>query len=487
MIVSGGVLVKSPTIVWQGDPVSWGNWPASLNLFDRWASYSEIYRSQLWVAVLVNKLARARARLPLKVYERAEKGRPEARNSPYAQLLRKPNQRWSPYFTWQWCSCMEDIYGESFLGKIRDRGGRPVQLVPLHPSAMHEDDEKDGRVIWTFQNGTVRVSGIPDEDLFHPRTFNPDSVVRGLSPLEPLRLSLENESAARRATTSFWRKGARPGVALTHPGVLSQPAKDRIQLNWDQAAAGADNYGRTVVLEEGMKPEVMQLSAEEAQFIQGHRMHTEEACAIYDVPPPVVHILDHATFSNITEQMRSMYRDTMAPRLKSFEAELEVQLRGSVRPGASEPDFGDDVYAEFLLDEVLRGDFEVRADAKQKAINSGQMTPAEAREMENLPFVEGSDRLFINSALVPLDEAGMTAAPPELEPADQPDELPPAALRTVMGRLSRQKTLDEVDLGVLVAGLNGATGLVCRAWGEAKAACEDVAGFRARLKELSCK
>ena len=36
---------------------------------------------------------------------------------------------------------------------------------------------------------------------------------------------------------------------------------------------------------------------------------------VFDVPPPVVHILDHATFSNITEQMRSMYRDTMTPRL----------------------------------------------------------------------------------------------------------------------------------------------------------------------------
>lgn len=523
MIVSGGVLVKSPQLVWSGTPSTWGTWPSSLELNRRWSSYAEIYKQQLWVAVLVNKLARAKARLPLKVYERAAQGRPEARDHPYAVLLRRPNRRWSPFFTWLWTSSTYDVYGESFLGKIRDRGGRPVQLVPMHPVSMHADDERDGRVMWTFQNGRVRIDGIPDEDLLHLRTYNPDSVIRGLSPLEPLRRSLENEDSARRAATSFWKNGARPGVVLTHPGSLSQKAADRLKLRWNQIAAGADNYGTTVVLEEGMKPEVLTLSAEESQFIQSHKMHTEEACAIYDVPPPVVHILDNATYSNITEQMRSMYRDTMAPRLKSFEAELEAQLRSSVRPGRSEPDFGDDVYAEYLLDEVLRGDFETRMEAKQKAINSGQMTPAEAREMENMPFIPGSDRLFINSTMIPLapsdDDArgsaefaadvglavqrlglgvnygvlsaeeartflpGVQGPAPTLEPAAPTAE----EMRMVMGRLSRQKSLDEVDPEELVAGLNGSVAIILAEFDAAKDAGLDVAGFRRRLRALSVK
>lgn len=472
MLISGGVLVKGPDVVWTGTPATWGSWPASLQLGKWWASYAEIYRRQLWVAVLVNKLAKAQARLPLKVYERAEQGRPEVRDHPYAQLLRQPNRRWSPFFTWVWTSSTYDIYGEAFLGKIRDVGGRPVQLVPLHPAAMQEEEERDGRVIWTFQNGRLRIEGIPDEDLFHPRSYNPDSLTRGLSPLEPLRRSLENEDFARRATSAFWSSGARPGVLLKHPGKLSQPAQDRLKLQWNEVAAGADNTGATVVLEEGMEPERWMLTAEEAQFIQSHKMHTEEACAIYDVPPPVVHILDHATYSNITEQMRSLYRDTMAPRLNGFESELETQVRASVRLGASEPDFGDDVYAKFLLDEVLRGDFEARSEAKQKAINSAQMTPAEAREMENLPFIPGSDRLFINSTLVPLEDAGRIA---------------PRTLRTLLGRLARRKDLDEIDPSALVDGLNGDSQLVLRQFKAAKAAGSDIDEFRQQLQCLAAK
>jgi HK97 family phage portal protein len=529
MLISGGTVMKSTTL-WSGTPATFQGWPTNSSFGSRWASYGAIYRSQLWVAVLVNKLAKAKARLPLKVYERTgDGGRVEVRDHPYAELLRHPNVRWSSYFTWLWTSSMYDVYGEAFLGKIRDPGGRPTQLVPLHPTCMHEEKTEDGRTFWTFQNGNVRVEGIPDWDLLHPRTFNPDSFTRGMSPLEPLRRSLENEDAARRATTAFWKNSARPGVLLKHPTKISKPAADRLKLQWNDITGGVDKTGSTVILEEGMQPERWMLTAEEAQYIESHKMHTEEACAIYDVPPPVVHILDHATYSNITEQMRSMYRDTMGPRLKAFEAELEMQVRGSVRPGTNEPDFGAEVYAEFLLDEVLRGDFEARADAKMKAINSGQMTPAEAREMENLPFIEGSDRLYINSTMVPLADG--TGFDPKLadavgslvrsgfDPASILAELglpsiahlgllpitlqkkeqftadlnaaqaaidTPAA-RALMGRLSRQKTLEEIDPDALVEGLNGAGPVVVRLFEGAKAAGANVAEFRNLLRVLFVK
>jgi hypothetical protein len=214
-----------------------------------------------------------------------------------------------------------------------------------------------------------------------------------------------------------------------------------------------------------------------------------------------------------------------------LESELETQVRGSVRPGASEPDFGDNVYAEFLLDGVLRGDFEQRADAYQKAINSGWTTPAEVRKLENLPFIEGSDRLYINSTMVPLEvqaevaveevddqfdpalvdavgtlirsgfDPGSILAALGLPPMEHLGLLPitlqreeqfdadlqiaeaeivddPAAVRMLMGRLSRQKALSEIDPAALVEGLNG-LGPVVRALFElAKATGADVAQFR---------
>jgi HK97 family phage portal protein len=220
--------------------------------------------------------------------------------------------------------------------------------------------------------------------------------MRGMSRLEPLRSTLLNEDAARRATASWWQRGARPSVALKHPGELSQGAQDRLKANWEARHAGADLMGGTAILEEGMEAQIIQLTADEMQYIESRKLNLQECCMVFDVPPPVVHILDHATFSNITEQMRSMYRDTMAPRLEDFESTIDFHLRSEFFSEATHS-------ARFALDEVLRGDFETRATATQQLVLSGVMKPSEARPLFDLPDAgELADHLYANAALVPL-------------------------------------------------------------------------------------
>jgi HK97 family phage portal protein len=469
LILSGGRLTKGAlTTIWQGSPATWPTYGLDLGC------YGAIYRRQLWVAVLVNKIANASARLPLKVYERGDQGRNEARDHPYATLLRRPNRNIDPFLFWLWVVSTLNIYGESLLGKIRDSGGRPVELVPLHPSNVHSED-RNGSVVWRYDDGRHRVDRIERRDIVHFRHFNPDSLVRGLSPLEPLRATLENEDGARRANSAMWRNGGRPSVILRHPKNLSAPASKRLAAQWSELHGGVDNWAKTAILEEAMEATVLPLNVEELQYVESRRINREEACAVYDVPPPVVHILDRATFSNITEQMRSMYRDTMAPKLGLLESTLETELRDGRFDRDGEPDFGDEVYAEFLMDEVLRGDFEVRTGAMATAIQTGQLTPAEARRMENRPFIEGSDTLLVNGALVPLIGS------------QQPTEEPPIdedTVRALMGRLSRQALLADIDPAALTAGLNGRSETVRRALTQAQADGLTVPEFRERLKAL---
>ena len=367
----------------------------------QFAAYGEIYKRQLWVATLVNKLAYGTARLPLKVYSRTDDSRTEARDTAYAKLIRTPNSQHDPFFFWLHIASTFELYGEALLLKVRPRrGAAPLELWPMHPSRVTTARADDGGLVYRYFSGSQSAASSyiewPASEIVHFRSYNPDDQVRGLSRLEPLRSTLLNEDAARRATTAFWNKGARPGMALSHPGQLSQPAQERLKAQFDSITAGADNTGSTVVLEEGMTPQVLSLSAEEAQYIETRKLNREEVCAVYDVPPPVVHILDRATFSNITEQMRSMYRDTMAPRLSLYEAVLDTQLRPDFDPRG-------DLYAEFLMDEVLRGSFEQRAQAYEVMTRIGGMTPAEVRKAENRPYLgPETDQLYVNAATIPL-------------------------------------------------------------------------------------
>ena len=207
-----------------------------------------------------------------------------------------------------------------------------------------------------------------------------------------------------------------------------------------------------------MTPHILQLNAEEMQYIQGRKLNREECCAVWDVPPPAVQILDRATFSNITEQMRSLYRETMAPRLEAYEDTLHSQL--------AIPDFSADgaLYAEFEMDAVLRGSFEMRIEAKAKAIQTGQITPAESRAEENLPFMPGSDVLLVNAALIPM------LAAQAVEPATGTEvTLLPQRVRSfgkalsskdadkVVRRLAKAASLADVDETALLAHLDDST------------------------------
>jgi HK97 family phage portal protein len=441
---------------------------SGINLIGAFSNYGAIYRKQLWVYTVVRKRALAVKRLPLKVYEHQDDGGRQAlSDSPLASLLAQPNPNMTGSQLWEWTSSTHDIYGEAIWVKVRS-GGRVVALVPAHPTNINIRRDPDGNLEYLYAPGVLNDASallvFPQSDVVHFRSYNPDTSVRGMSPLEPLRQTLANEDAARRASTALWNNGGRPSGYLAHPSTLSDDALRRLREQWNDIHGGVDNFGKFAILEEGMEPKLLSLSAEELQYIETRKLDREEVCGAYDIPPPVVHILDRATFSNITEQMRSMYRDTMAPLLGGYEDVLHQQL--------TVPDFGADQYAEFLMDEVLRGDFENRISSYATSINNGILTPNEVRALENLPAAAGGEKLYINSALIPIDAAAAQPAPSDV------------VSRSFMGRLSRVTDLRDVDLKTLCAALTEQQTADVKALYDRS---ETVAEFRQGLRDLFTK
>src|SRR5690554_6984432 len=63
-----------------------------------------------------------------------------------------------------------------------------------------------------------------------------------------------------------------------------------------------------------------------SDLIEARKLTREEVAAAYYIPPPLVGILDHATFSNIREQHKQLYQDTLGP-WRSEEHTSELQSR----------------------------------------------------------------------------------------------------------------------------------------------------------------
>lgn len=397
------------------------------------ALYSQMYRAQPWVATVIDKVAASAARLSFVPWAQVDTGKVADTDSDWAKLWAKPCPLLSPFAFWRWTFSTYELYGEAFWLKIRS-GRRVVGLLPMHPARTQIRRDVEGNETYVFSLGVASAGmlEVSADDVVKFRRYNPDMLERGLSRLEPLRSTLENEHEARQSTSSWWKRGARPSLMLSTDGKLSEGAVTRLKAQVDAQHAGSGNAAGTLVLEEGMKPVPVQLSAEEMQYIETRKLNREEVCAVFDVPPPVVHILDHATFSNITEQMRSMYRDTMAPRLEDVESVIAHDLLEDFDPSGA---LG--LSGAFALDEVLRGDFETRAVAVAGLIERGVMKPAEARPLFDLPDAGPvADKLYANAALqelgkpaerVSLTETGLPATPAQQALMDETQQDAAAA------------------------------------------------------------
>ncbi len=431
MILSQGqALDFAPQALGETTPIAGANGyfyaEQGLNLANKFAAYGALYRRQPWVYTLATKIAKSAARLGFYSWDTSpSSGKILDKTSAYAKLWKRPCPTMPTYTFWRWTVTTYEVYGEAFWLKIRAKDNRVLGVVPMHPSRTsierrQDPVTKEWSIWYVFAIGVASAGllAVPEADVVPFLKYNPDMLMRGLSPLEPLNTTLFNEDASRRAQASFWTKGARPALMISAPAALSKTAYDRLASQVGKVHGGVDNAGGTLVLEEGAKPMPVQLTSEEMQYIEGRKLNREEVCAVYDMPPPAVHILDHATFSNITEQMRSVYRDTMAPELTDLESTIEFHLQ---------PDFEDaaETSGKFALDEVLRGDFETRATAVGNLIEKGVMKPSEARPLFDLDDAGPvADKLYANSQLQelgrPAERVTITATEPP-SPGEQDD------------------------------------------------------------------
>ncbi|MDG3012383.1 phage portal protein [Rhodococcus sp. D2-41] len=449
-----------------------------LELERRFAMYGQLYAQQPWVRAVVDKRANSVARVSINVWDESPaNGKVLDQSGPYAKLMSKPCQFLDTFTFWFWLVAMIDVFGEAYLVKARGVGGRPVGLIPMHPSRVAIKRAPDtGAYVYTFQLGPGAGDGLmtyDEQDVIPFRLFNPNKLERGLSRLEALRSTLLAEDSSRTAVSSMWRNAGRPNMVLSTDKKLSRDAKLRLRESWDAMYAGSDNAGNTAVLEEGMSAIQMQMNAVDMEFVQARQLNREEVCGVFDMPPPVVQILDHATFSNITEQMRSLYRDSMAPLIEFIESTLDAYLG---------VEFNGQKFARFAVGEILRGDIETRATTAIALVANGIMKPAEARPWFDLNDAGPiADKLYANSAiqelgkpteqirltgavendpdgiavdpLAALPAAGGGTSVPSTQPGKPPTAVPaltsstpsapmPKHYRSLMGAVSRGKSLE---------------------------------------------
>jgi hypothetical protein len=164
----------------------------------------------------------------------------------------------------------------------------------------------------------------------------------------------------------------------------------------------------------GIKPE-------DAQLLGVRLFEVREVARIFNLPPHKLGDLADATFSNVEQQNLDYLVDGIVPRLVVWEQELDYKL-GLEEQG---------LFAEHLVDGILRSDFETRTEGYTKMVRSGLMSRNDVRMKENMNPIDGGDRFFVSADMVALDDDGTPVPPPQLGRAIR-------SIRKLDGPFSRQ-------------------------------------------------
>lgn len=334
--------------------------------------------------------------LPLILYARMDDGgRERAREHPlYSVLHDAPNEEMT-----------SNEYEEAALGHLLLRGN--------HYSEIITDNNGDVRALWPLRPDRVRPVRLPQSErlayevrvekmgdavtlparrILHIRALSWDGIM-GLSPIAMARESLGIGIAAEEYAARFYSGDGAVPVTLQHPGRMSEEAYQRLRKSWAERYGGLSGKQRAAILEEGMKAETIGLSQEDAQFIETRKFQVEDIARFYRMPLHKIQSMDRATFSNIEQQNIDFIQDTIMPWAVRWERAINARLL--TRQERSR------MFAEYLMDGLLRGDSQQRAEFYSRAIQWGWMDRNEVRARENLNPREGLDQPLQPLNMVP--------------------------------------------------------------------------------------
>jgi HK97 family phage portal protein len=280
-------------------------------------------------------------------------------------------------------------FGSAYAQIVR-MNGRVQSLWRLPPPSVRVDRDGQRRKRWTVTTATGR-----EVFLFDP-SMPPILELKFDSPIQECRELIGTALTLQRYTSQFFRNGARPMGALTHPDTLDDEAGKRLRDSW-QDTFGGENSHKTVVLEEGMKYEAFASPNDHAQLNELMQSLRGQIAGAFRVPPYKIGDLSQSNYSNIESLSLEYMTGSLDPLFIAWEHSIRRDLLTTRQFN---------IYtAQFDRSALIQSDRASLHTALATGRQNGIYSVNDCRRKlgENpIPAEQGGDLYLVNSAMVPI-------------------------------------------------------------------------------------
>lgn len=301
---------------------------------------------------------------------------------PAQQLVDIVNPFWTRGDLWKATETYIGLWGAAFWSIVQD--GRNIEIWPLRPDRMKVVPGADyiKGYVYTGQNGNM-IPFLVDE-IIRFNIFNPLDEFSGLSPIAPLRLSLDMAHDALRSNRHTLVNDATPGLIIETQDTPTDDEVEEFWERWNARHQGATSMKRPAVLSNGMKASNLGFSPKEMEYVANLRWTLEDVARAYDIPKMILHDTTQATYSNYEQAWRQFWQGCLTYQMQFYAERLQEFLL---------PRFGSNLIAQFDTSNVpaLQEDAAQKAATAQIYTTTGVKTINEVRAELNLPPVEWGD------------------------------------------------------------------------------------------------
>jgi HK97 family phage portal protein len=392
----------------------------------------------VWYAV--SKVAGHCSQLPINCHRRLDRGSEIDRRHPgYYLVHQRPNSfQTAPEWKMQGAAHLL-LWGNWRCAVVR-RGSSPVELIPFpietsssiwmdgvrwhgasvckhHPLAIAFGLTQEHNTFW-----------LQDQDVFFVHGLSFDGL-QGLNATAVMSNSVDAGLSAEDQVRMLAKKGFSGSLILEAPTGMfrnEEDAKKFLQMFRD-AHDGSENTGKTAMLREGIKANMVTMSGKDSQWIE-QRMFQRQEAAMWFCLEEIIGDDSSVSYNSLAEKHLAYLTNCLNRWLVHIEAALDRTLLTERQQERQTH------YFKFNTNAMMRMDPSKQAEYLTKLIASRVMSPNEAREKLDMnPYVGGDT--YENPAITVQEGASEPDDDEENDDQSDTSETSAEARQAIVSRL----------------------------------------------------
>lgn len=328
------------------------------------------------------------ARLPFQVFQQIGRSimqvrpNPTERNIAYLVEI-QPNRWMNPFVFKKTCILSLLYYGSAYIWQPLTKY-REMFILPADKTFPVFD--QDGNIWYqtVFPNGQEKT--LPGDEMFH-QIINSTDGLSGKSILTYAKETMGRQLGAHETQDLVYSKGLNPSAALYVNGDLTPEAREKVKDAYLSAVKGSAGARGVAVFDNTVsKFEPISITPADAQFLETTQATDAEIANFFGVPLHKLNMGKQSYESN-TQQQQDYIDTTLDPYLVQWEQEARLKWLA--------PEEQASTYFRFIREALLRMNAKDRAAYLKDQVLSGQLSPNEARQINDQSAYEGGDSYYI--------------------------------------------------------------------------------------------